>query len=118
MITRFGDFELDESEVELRRNGVAIELQPKVFDLLVHLVQHRDRVVSRSELFAELWPDVRVGEAALNRAIRVLRRALEDDGANQTRIRTFQRRGYRFVARIGAQSRDSARRGSGSGGRA
>ena len=115
MITRFGEFELDESEVELRRSGVAIELQPKVFDLLAYLVQRRDRVVSRSELFAELWPDVRVGEAALNRAIRVLRRALEDDGARQTLIRTFQRRGYRFVAPVGAPLRPASLRGSGGG---
>ena len=53
-VYRFGDFELDASTRQLRRSGRVVSIQPKPFDLLLYLIRHRDRVVSREELLAEL----------------------------------------------------------------
>ena len=61
-IFRFGAFQLDESLLELRRGGAVIEIQPKPFFLILYLLRHRDRVVSREELMRELWPDVAVSD--------------------------------------------------------
>ena len=58
--------------------GEFIPLGPQVFNVLAYLVAHRDRVVSRDELFARLWPDQFVTDDALGRCIRAARRALED----------------------------------------
>lgn len=96
----FGPFELDLARGELRRDGEPVELSAKPLSLLVHLAVHRDRVVSKQELFDELWPDVVVGEAAMSSALKDLRRALGDDGSQMRFIRTFRRRGYRFVADV------------------
>jgi adenylate cyclase len=53
----FGDYSLDTQRYELRRAGDLIPLGPQVFNVLAYLVAHRDRVISRDELFADLWPD-------------------------------------------------------------
>jgi DNA-binding winged helix-turn-helix (wHTH) protein/predicted ATPase len=98
MRVRFGDFELDGPALELRHGDSPVPLQPKVFDLLVYLIQHRDRVVLRDELLRALWPGVTVGGDSLNRAIRGLRRALGERSSTGQFVCTIQRRGYRFVA--------------------
>ena len=74
----FGDYSLDTQRYELRRAGELIPLGPQVFNVLAYLVAHRDRVVSRDELFARLWPEQFVSDDALGRCIRAARRALED----------------------------------------
>ncbi len=56
VIYRFGAFELDEGLYQLRREGEPVKLEPKVFDVLLTLVRHRDRVVSKDELLDRLWP--------------------------------------------------------------
>ena len=56
MIYRFGDYELDTQLFELRSAGTPLPLEPKVFDLLTHLIRHRDRVVTKQELLTRLWP--------------------------------------------------------------
>lgn len=94
-ILQFSDFELDEAHRELRLNNREIALQPRVFDLLCYLVRHRDRVVSKDELFDTLWPDVIVTEGSLQRAISLARSALRQGGL-QDAIRTHSRSGYRF----------------------
>ena len=75
-------------------------VEPQVFDVLVHLLRHRDRVVSKVELLDEVWGDRFVGESALTSRIKAARRAIGDDGATQRIIRTFHGRGYRFVADV------------------
>jgi DNA-binding winged helix-turn-helix (wHTH) protein len=97
---RFGRFTLDVKRCELRRGGQLVSLQPKVFALLAHLVQHRDRVVTRAELFADVWPGVFVGQSSLNRAVRELRRTLGDDEKDPSYVATLPRRGYRFIASV------------------
>ncbi len=56
MIYRFGDYELDTQLFELRCGGLPLPLEPKVFDLLAHLIRYRDRVVTKPELLTLLWP--------------------------------------------------------------
>lgn len=97
---RFGDFEIDAGGFELSRRGRTIELQPKPLEVLLYLVRHRDRIVSRQELLAELWRGVTVSEDSLDKAISASRRALGDAGATQSCIRTIRGRGFRFVASV------------------
>jgi class 3 adenylate cyclase len=100
MIYRFGAHELDVDLYELRRHGTVVELEPQVFDVLAHLVQHRDRVVSKAELLDEVWGDRFVSESALTSRMKQARRAIGDDGRAQHTIRTVHSRGYRFVSEV------------------
>lgn len=97
---RFGDCELEPATRELTRGGRPVHLQPKVFDVLLYLVDRRDRVVTKDELLSELWPDEVVGETSLTFAVKSVRRAIGDDGATQSMLRTVHGRGYRFVAAV------------------
>ncbi|MDX1433800.1 MAG: winged helix-turn-helix domain-containing protein [Gammaproteobacteria bacterium] len=97
MTYRFQDFELDQDCRELRLRGREVALQPRVFDLLAYLIRHRERTVSKDELLDALWPGVIVTEASLQRAVSLARTALRQGGAAD-RIRTYARRGYRFLA--------------------
>lgn len=96
---RFGEYELDMARHQLRRSGgEPVHVEPRALDLLCHLVEHRDRVVPKSELLDEVWRDRFVSEAALTTALRTARLAVGDTGSRQELIRTVHRRGYRFVA--------------------
>jgi TolB-like protein len=97
VVLAFGDCRLDLDRRELRRGGEPVRLAPKAFDLLAFLVQHRDRVVSKDDLFEAVWDGRVVSEAALTTRINAVRRALGDDGATQQLVRTFIRKGLRFV---------------------
>lgn len=98
----FGDFEIDRTLFELSRRGVQVEVEPKVFDLLSYIVAHRDRVIPKDELFAQLWPNEFVTDSALTYCIRAARKALGDNGSRQRFIQTLRGRGYRFVAEVSA----------------
>ncbi len=91
--------ELDLDRHEVRRGRTLIALQPKAFDLLAHLVQHRDRVVEKTELQVVLWPGETVTESSLTFCINLVRRALGDSGRAQRSLRTVRGTGYRFVGR-------------------
>jgi DNA-binding winged helix-turn-helix (wHTH) protein/ATP/maltotriose-dependent transcriptional regulator MalT len=95
MSVSFGRFVLDESARALRLDGREQPVQPLVFDLLVYLVRHRDRVVSKDELLGELWSGAIVTDGSLQRAVSLLRAALREGGMDQA-VQTFARRGYRF----------------------
>ena len=97
---RFGAVELDVGRREIRVDGQRIETQPKVFDLLLYLIEHRDRIVDKAELMDALWPDGVVTEASLTQALKKARKIVGDDANRQSVIRTAQRRGFRFVADI------------------
>jgi DNA-binding winged helix-turn-helix (wHTH) protein len=96
----FGDFELDPARLELRCCGKVVGVQPKVLRVLLLLVEHRDRVVSRRELLETVWSGETVSDASIKRAIQGARRALGDSGDSQSTIRTVPRLGYRFAATI------------------
>jgi len=96
----FGECELDPRRRELRRGCERVHLQPRVFDLLLHLIEHADRVVHKGELLDEIWRGVAVSDAALVSAVRDARLAVGDDGRRQEIIRTIPRVGFRFVAPV------------------
>src|SRR5262249_17605638 len=95
MTIRFGQFELDEAGRALTLQGRAVALQPKVFDLLVCLVTHAGRVVSKDELMERLWPGVHVTESSLQRAVSMLRKTLRKGGQADA-LKSFAGHGYRF----------------------
>ena len=96
MRIRFGSFELDEDRFELTRNGLAVALRPKVFDLLAMLVRERARVVRREEIFERLWSTTAVGFGSLAGLVNELRSALGESGRGPSSIRTVHARGYQF----------------------
>jgi TolB-like protein/Tfp pilus assembly protein PilF len=98
MIFRFGDHVLDLDRLELTADGRSLKLQPQVFSLLAYLVQNRDRVVGKDEIFDAVWAGRIVSESTLNARINAARHALGDNGREQRMIRTFPRRGFRFMA--------------------
>jgi TolB-like protein/DNA-binding winged helix-turn-helix (wHTH) protein/cytochrome c-type biogenesis protein CcmH/NrfG len=97
---RFADFEIDLARHELRRAGAIVHVEPQVFDLLVHLIRNRDRIVSKDELFEAVWQGRIVSEATLSSRISAARRALGDSGNDQSFIRTLHKRGFRFVGDV------------------
>jgi pimeloyl-ACP methyl ester carboxylesterase/DNA-binding winged helix-turn-helix (wHTH) protein len=96
----FGDCQVDLARLELRRAGSRVHVEPQVFDVLSHLIRHRDRVVTKGELLDAVWGDRFVSESALTSRIRAARSAVGDDGGAQRVIRTAHGRGYRFVADV------------------
>jgi DNA-binding winged helix-turn-helix (wHTH) protein len=104
VIYAFAEYELDTSLLELRRNGQRCPMEPQVFDVLAHLVEHRDRVVRRQELLDHVWPEGFVSDSALSSRIMAARKAIGDSGETQQLIRTVHRRGFRFVGQVAERS--------------
>ncbi len=100
MIYRFEACELNTDVYTFSHAGKVRQLEPKVFDLLVYLIQHRDRVVPKEELLKQLWSGHFVSEATLNSSIMTTRRMVGDNGREQTVIKTLRSRGYRFIAKV------------------
>ena len=100
MRLRFAGVEIDTDAYELRAGGRRIDVEPQVFDVLVHLITHRDRVLSKEDLLDSVWGDRFVSESALTTRIKQARQAVGDDGQAQRVIRTAHGRGYRFVAAV------------------
>jgi DNA-binding winged helix-turn-helix (wHTH) protein/tetratricopeptide (TPR) repeat protein len=99
---QLGELLLDRERFELRRGRERIPVQPKVLQLLFHLVDQRQRMVPNAELLRVLWPDECVTNASIKRAIRGARKALGDDGDSQSSIRTMRGRGYQLVMPVSA----------------
>lgn len=97
---RFEGFELDTAVMELRQAGVAIPLEPQVFDVLSYLVAHHDRLVPKDELIEHIWPEKYISEAALTSRLMTARKAIGDNGRDQRLIRTIHGRGYRFAGAV------------------
>ena len=102
----FDNQTLDLDRRELRRGGEAIPVEPQVFDLLVYLVQNRDRVVSKDDLIASVWDKRIVSESTLASRINAARKAIGDNGKEQRLVRTIPRRGFRFVGNVQTQPID------------
>lgn len=98
----FEDCVLDLDRRELCRRSAVVAMAPQVFDLLVYLVENRERVVSRDDLLAAVWNGRIVSESTIASHINALRKAVGDNGQEQRVIRTIARNGFRFVAAIKA----------------
>ena len=99
-VFEFGDFRLEPATRRLLKDGRALALAPKDFDLLLALVRLRDRVVGREELLRIVWPDVVVEESNLSQHVFTLRHWLGDNAEGARFIETLPRHGYRFVADV------------------
>jgi adenylate cyclase len=103
----FEDYALDTERRELRRDQALVAIEPKVFDLLAFVIENRQRVVSRDDLIARVWDGRIVSESALARCINGARSAIGDNGEAQRLIKTFQRKGLRFVGSVREEQQPS-----------
>ena len=97
MTIRFDNFEIDLSTREVRRNDVPLGIEPKVFDLLVFLINNANRVVSRDDMIGAVWDGRILSDATVSSCVKAVRNALGDDGKTQKFVRTIHGRGFRFV---------------------
>ena len=100
MIYLFADAELDTDRRELRVAGSYVAVEPQVFALLLLLVEHRNRTVTKHEILASVWSGRIVSDSAVSSRIKSVRRAIGDDGSAQAMIRTVHGIGFCFVADV------------------
>lgn len=103
MLFSFAEFTLDVQRRELRAAEKPIAVEPQVFDLLVYLIENRERVVSKDDLVASVWGGRIVSDSTLDSRINAARKAIGDNGREQRLIRTAARKGVRFVAAVQTQ---------------
>lgn len=103
MIFRFDDALLDTDRREFRVAGQTRSLEPQVFDLLRYLIENRDRVVGKEELVQVVWRGRIVSDATISARINAARTAMGDTGQAQSKLKTYPRRGFRFVAELQAE---------------
>jgi len=96
----FGECTLDTQRAELARTGHVYRLRRKVFQVLVYLLAHADRVVSKQEICEQVWPQQFISDTALESVIKAVRQAIGDSGRAQRLLQTVYGQGYRFVAAV------------------
>src|SRR5512145_481719 len=99
MLYSFADCEFDTDRVILRRAGQPIELQRRVFQVLTYLLEHRERIVSRDELAAQVW-QAAIANTTVDACIKEVRQAVGDNGRDQRIIATRHGFGYECVAPV------------------
>src|SRR5215510_9735570 len=97
---QIAEYTLDTTRYRITSGDTVIPAEPKVFDLLVYLIRHRDRVLSREELFKEVWDGREVSDATLSNHVKSARKILGDSGELQQTILTIRGRGYQFIAPV------------------
>ena len=97
---QIAEYVIDTARYRITSGDSAIAAEPKVFDLLVYLIGHRDRVLSREELFREVWDGREVSDATLSNHVKSARKILGDSGELQKTIVTIRGRGYQFIAPV------------------
>ncbi len=100
MAWTIGRFTLDRQTRELRDDGNLIAIEARVFDFLVAIISHRDRVVGKEELIETVWSGRIVSDTAISSCLKSARAAVGDDGKQQRFIKTVHGKGYRFVADV------------------
>jgi DNA-binding winged helix-turn-helix (wHTH) protein/tetratricopeptide (TPR) repeat protein len=108
MLYLFDDYALDTQLYELRHAGVPCPLEPQVLAILLYLLQHRDRLITRQELLEHVWPERFISETTLDHRVMQVRQAIGDSGQAQRRIQTLRGRGYRFVGAVEERTAASA----------
>jgi TolB-like protein len=104
----FEDYALDAEGRELVRGAEPVSVEPQVFDLLHYLIRNRNRVVSKDDLLDAVWNGRVVSESALSTRLNAARLAVGDNGEAQRLIRTFPRKGLRFVGTVREEPGPSA----------
>src|SRR6187397_823715 len=97
---QIAEYTVDTARYRITSRDAVIPAEPKVFDLLVYLIRHRDRVLSREELFREVWDGREVSDATLSNHVKSARKILGDSGELQKTILTSRGRGYQFIAPV------------------
>ena len=96
----FGPFRVDTRERQLIRNGEVVPLRPKVFDILLMLVQNSGHILTKDDVLNHVWANTAVEEGNISRTISTLRNALGERPHEHRYIETIPWRGYRFVANV------------------
>ncbi len=99
-IYSFNSVIVDTIARELSRDGKVIELQPRVLDLLIYLIENCERAIGKDELLENIWSGMVISESVLSRTVMKVRKAVGDDTSQQSVIRTLHGHGYRFVAEL------------------
>ena len=97
---RFGSFQIDPRTWLLTRDGSAVDLSPRLVEILGYIVRRGGEIVTKDELLERFWPDVNVTENTLTRAIADIRKSIGDDAAAPRFLQTASRRGYKFVGEV------------------
>jgi len=97
---RFDDVVVDSDLFRVLKRGRPKTLEPRAFELLIYLIEHRDRVVEKQELFDQVWKESFVSDNALTQEIKNIRHATGDVAGSPRYIRTVHKHGYRFIADV------------------
>ena len=100
LLYHFDDVVVDCEKFRIQKGDQTRTLSPRSFDLLVYLIEHRNRVVEKQELFERIWKESFVTDNALTRAVKDIRRAIGDDADAPRYVETVPKRGYRFIAEV------------------
>ena len=95
---RFGRFQIDPRTWSLSRDGDAVDLSPRLVEILAAIVEKNGEIVTKDELLDRFWPGVNISENTLTRAIADIRKALGEQASEPQYIQTLARRGFRFIA--------------------
>lgn len=104
MIYHFGDFRLDPDRFELSRDGVPLKTEPQVMELLTLLVKNHARLLTKEEIYQQIWQGRVVSDSALSSRIKSLRHLLGDSGKAQLVIQTVHRKGFRFISDVNVET--------------
>ena len=104
----FGDIRVDTGQFRVVKAGQPLDLEPKAIEVLLFLIEHRDRLVLKEELLDAVWKETFVTPNALTRVIAQLRKALDDDAQEARVIETVPRKGYRFLPDVIVSSAPTA----------
>ena len=96
----FDDVVVDRENFRVLKANQVRTLEPRVFDLLIYLIERPGRVIEKQELFEQIWKQAFVTDNALTRAVKEIRKAIGDDAAAPRYIETVPKRGYRFIAEV------------------
>ena len=99
-ISRIDGYVIDADRRLILAADDEVEIQPRAFDLLVYLLENRDRAVSKEELQESIWPGQFISETVMSSAVMKARKAVGDDAQSQLFIKTLHGYGYRFVAEL------------------